>query len=89
MANTDAPGWNNTLSTYAGDANKEAVLSMNFTPMASYATDASADGNRWQVMIGMRSPLSVLPYYCGWGACTVNTPFMNNIYEANDQRLKV
>ncbi|MFG6427558.1 RagB/SusD family nutrient uptake outer membrane protein [Lepagella muris] len=88
VANTDAPGWNNTLSTYAGDANKEAVLSMNFTPMASYATDASADGNRWQVMIGMRSPLSVLPYYCGWGACTVNTPFMNNIYEANDQRLK-
>ncbi len=75
-------------STYAGDANSEVVLSMNFTPMASYATEGSgsADGNRWQVMMGMRSPLSVVPYYCGWGACTVIPSFINSIYDAADPR---
>ncbi len=61
---------------------------MNFTPMASYATEGSgsADGNRWQVMMGMRSPLSVVPYYCGWGACTVIPSFINSIYDAADPR---
>lgn len=86
VANTTAAGWNEAASTYAGDANEEVVLSMNFTPMASYATDGAADGNRWQVMMGMRSPLSVVPYYCGWGACTVIPSFINTIYEAADVR---
>lgn len=86
VANTTSPGWNEAASTYAGDANKEVVLSMNFTPMASYATDGSADGNRWQVMMGMRSPLSVVPYYCGWGACTVIPSFINSIYDSGDVR---
>jgi len=88
VANTTSPGWNEAESTYAGDANKEAVLSMNFTPMASYATDGAADGNRWQVMMGMRSPLSVVPYYCGWGACTVIPSYINSIYESGDVRRK-
>lgn len=86
VANTTSAGWNEAASTYAGDANSEVVLSMNFTPMASYATDGSADGNRWQVMMGMRSPLSVVPYYCGWGACTVIPSFINTIYDAADPR---
>lgn len=86
VANTTAPGWNEAASTYAGDANSEVVLSMNFTPMASYDTDGAADGNRWQVMMGMRSPLSVAPYYCGWGACTVIPSFINSIYDASDVR---
>lgn len=86
VANTTSSGWNEAESTYAGDANKEVVLSMNFTPMASYATDGSADGNRWQVMMGMRSPLSVVPYYCGWGACTVIPSFINSIYDSGDPR---
>lgn len=86
VANTTSAGWNEAASTYAGDANEEVVLSMNFTPMASYATDGSADGNRWQVMMGMRSPLSVVPYYCGWGACTVIPSFINTIYDAADVR---
>ncbi len=88
VANTTSAGWNEAASTYAGDANSEAVLSMNFTPMASYATEGSgsADGNRWQVMMGMRSPLSVVPYYCGWGACTVIPSFINSIYDAADPR---
>lgn len=86
VANTTTAGWNEAASTYAGDANEEVVLSMNFTPMASYATDGAADGNRWQVMMGMRSPLSVVPYYCGWGACTVIPSFINTIYEAADVR---
>ena len=86
VANTTSAGWNEAASTYAGDANSEVVLSMNFTPMASYATEGSADGNRWQVMMGMRSPLSVVPYYCGWGACTVIPSFINSIYDAADPR---
>lgn len=88
VANITSPGWNENASTYAGDANKEVVLSMNFTPMASYATDGSADGNRWQVMMGMRNPLSVVPYYCGWGACTVIPSYINKIYDSADPRLK-
>lgn len=86
VANTVAGGWDTAKSTYAGDANKEVVLSMNFTPMASYATDGAADGNRWQVMMGMRSPLSVVPYYCGWGACTVIPSWLDNTYESADVR---
>lgn len=86
VANTTSGGWDEAASTYAGDANSEAVLSMNFTPMASYSTDGAADGNQWQVMMGMRSPLSVVPYYCGWGACTVIPSFINTIYGSNDVR---
>lgn len=86
VANTTTAGWNEAASTYAGDANSEVVLSMNFTPMASYATDGAADGNRWQVMMGMRSPLSVVPYYCGWGACTVIPSYINSIYDSGDVR---
>lgn len=88
VANITTPGWNTEASTYAGDANKEVVLSMNFTPMASYATDGAADGNRWQVMMGMRNPLSVVPYYAGWGACTVIPGFINKIYDSADPRRK-
>ena len=36
--------------------------------------------------MGMRSPLSVVPYYCGWGACTVIPSFINSIYDSGDPR---
>ena len=85
VGNTDKPGWNTDLSTYAGDANKEIVLAMNFTPMASYATDGAADGNQWQDMIGLRNPIAFVPYAAGWGACTVCPSFYNK-FEPTDAR---
>lgn len=70
------------LGTYAGDGNRETILSQKFTNTQDY--DGNNDSNRWQVMVGMRS-LTAAPYGKGWGAMTVNPKFVNQ-YEPNDKR---
>lgn len=75
-------GWAET-STYAGDANSEVVLAMNFTPTQDY--DGNNDSNRWLVMMGMRG-LNYTPYGKGWGACNV-TASMRSKFVGSDNRL--
>lgn len=68
--------------TYAGNGNCETILAMKFTSSQDY--DGNNDGNRWQVMVGMRS-LSSAPYGKGWGALTVNPAFVSE-FGAGDTR---
>ena len=56
-------------SGYAGMGNKEAVFTQKFNSTQDY--NGNLDGNRWQVMVGMRNTVHA-PYGKGWGACTVN-----------------
>lgn len=69
-------------NTYAGDGNKETVLAQKFNYTQDY--DGNSDGNRWLVMMGIRSIISA-PYGQGWGACTVH-PKMVNAYGNGDTR---
>jgi hypothetical protein len=68
--------------TYAGDGNSETVLAMKFTSSQDY--NGNNDGNRWQVMVGMRS-LNHAPYGKGWGGLTVNPAFVDE-FPSGDQR---
>lgn len=77
-------GWDTEKSTYAGDANKETILAMKFTPSQDY--NGNNDSNRWLVMMGMRSSLTKAPYHYGWGACTVVPSYLSK-FEGNDSRL--
>lgn len=70
------------LNTYAGDGNAETILAMKFTSSQDY--NGNNDGNRWQVMVGMRS-LNWAPYGKGWGAMTVNPAFVDE-FESGDTR---
>lgn len=74
-------GWAET-STYAGDANSEVILAMNFTPTQDY--DGNNDSNRWLVMMGMRG-LNYTPYGKGWGACNVTTAMRNKFTGADNR----
>ncbi len=69
-------------STYAGDGNKETILSMKFNTTQDY--NGNLDGNRWLVMVGLRNT-NFSPYGKGWGACTVN-PSTVNLYGKGDTR---
>jgi hypothetical protein len=71
------------LGTYAGDGNSETVLAMKFTSSQDY--NGNNDGNRWQVMLGMRS-LNAAPYGKGWGGLTVNPAFLSQ-FKTGDTRL--
>ena len=79
---TETNGSWSSESTYAGRGNSETVLAQKFNYTSDY--NGNADGNRWQVMIGMRSLISV-PYGQGWGSCTVN-PKLVNSYQTGDTR---
>lgn len=70
------------LGDYAGDGNAETILAMKFTSSQDY--NGNNDGNRWQVMVGMRS-LNAAPYGKGWGAMTVNPAFVDE-FESGDTR---
>jgi hypothetical protein len=83
VANSDALGWDNEKSTYAGDNNSEVILAMNFTGTQDY--DGNLDSNRWLVMMGIRG-MSIAPYHYGWGACTVCPSYLNN-FTNGDTRL--
>lgn len=68
---------------YAGDGNSETVLAMKFTSSQDY--NGNNDGNRWQVMVGMRS-LNSAPYGKGWGGLTVNPLFVNEFKNGDMRR---
>lgn len=70
--------------TYAGDDNPEILLSMKFTSTQDY--NGNNDGNRWLVMMGVRTLDSkTCPFGYGWGSCTVNPEFYAS-YQAGDTR---
>lgn len=78
-------GWDNEKSTYAGNANSEIILSMNFTPTTNYY-NGEATPNRWQVMMGMRNVNDKTNGYGkGWGAACV-TPYYIDKYFKGDPR---
>ena len=71
-------------SSWVGEGNSETVLSMKFNYTADY--NGNADGNRFQVMIGMRTGKCAYDRYGqGWGACTV-TPSVASAYSTGDTR---
>ena len=67
---------------YIGDGNVETVLTVKATATTDWS---SADGNRWQVNIAMRTAAGVAPYAQGWGYATVNPAFVAE-YEDGDTR---
>lgn len=71
------------LGTYAGDGNSETILAMKFTSSQDY--NGNNDGNRWQVMVGMRS-LNAPPYGKGWGGLTVNPAFVSEFKTGDTRR---
>ncbi len=71
------------LGTYAGDGNSETILAMKFTSSQDY--NGNNDGNRWQVMVGMRS-LNAPPYGKGWGGLTVNPAFVSEFQTGDTRR---
>lgn len=71
--------------TYAGDDNPEILLSMKFTSTQDY--NGNNDGNRWLVMMGVRTlDSSTRPYGYGWGSCTVNPLFYASYLPGDTRR---
>ena len=76
--------WAHENSTWAGPGNVETVLSMKFNYTGDY--NGNNDGNKFQVMVGMRTGSLVYEGYGqGWGACTVDPAFVSS-YAFGDQR---
>ena len=71
------------LGSYAGDGNSETILAMKFTSSQDY--NGNNDGNRWQVMVGMRN-LNAAPYGKGWGGLTVNPAFVSEFKNGDTRR---
>jgi len=71
------------LGTYAGDGNSETILALKFTSSQDY--NGNNDGNRWQVMVGMRN-LNAAPYGKGWGGLTVNPQFVSEFKNGDTRR---
>ncbi len=71
--------------TYAGDDNPEVLLSMKFTSTQDY--NGNNDGNRWLVMMGVRTLDSqTKPFGYGWGSCTVNPAFYASYLTGDTRR---
>lgn len=71
-------------SSYAGVGNKETILSLKFNYTGDY--DGNEDGNRFVVMLGLRTNGDVYNRYGqGWGALTVN-PKQAAVYGQGDSR---
>ncbi|RAJ82069.1 SusD-like starch-binding protein associating with outer membrane [Chitinophaga dinghuensis] len=68
---------------YAGQNNQEGVFTIQYTYLG-LGDQNQNNGNRVQVMIGIRSQV-LGPYYKGWGAQTVN-PALYNAYAPGDTR---
>lgn len=80
----DATGsFEKLTGTYAGDDNSEVILSMKFTSTQDY--NGNNDGNRWLVMMGVRS-VNIPPLGYGWGACTVEPSFYDSYLAADTRR---
>lgn len=76
--------WAHENSTWAGPGNVEAVLSMKFNYTGDY--NGNNDGNKFQVMLGLRTGSLVYEGYGqGWGACTVVPAFASS-YAFGDTR---
>lgn len=69
--------------TYAGDGNSETILAMKFTSSQDY--NGNNDGNRWQVMVGMRG-LNAAPYGKGWGTMSVDPAFVSEFKSGDTRR---
>lgn len=69
--------------SFAGQNNKEGVFVIQYTN-AGLGNWNQQNGNRMQVMVGIRSQV-IEPYYKGWGGATVN-PKLWNAYESGDSR---
>jgi len=72
-------------ATFAGQNNKEGVFVIQYTDQGK-GNWSQQNGNRWQVMIGIRNQ-SLSPYYKGWGFAPVN-PDLWNTYQSGDTRKK-
>ena len=70
--------WQASLGKFVGEDNKETVWSIKYTYKGLGNWDQQ-NGNRMQVMIGIRNQV-LDPYYKGWGAATVN----NKLWDAYD-----
>ena len=72
-----------SLSDFAGQNNKEAVFAIQYSGQG-LANWNQQNGNRFQVMIGIRNQV-LDPYYKGWGFGPVN-PALWNDYKDGDTR---
>jgi starch-binding outer membrane protein, SusD/RagB family len=72
-----------SVENYAGEDNKETIFAIKYSYTSDYTT-GNDDGNKWLVMLGMRS-YSSYPYGKGWGGGTVN-PNLWNAYSDDDTR---
>ncbi|RAI99833.1 SusD-like starch-binding protein associating with outer membrane [Chitinophaga skermanii] len=72
-----------STAEYAGQNSKEGIFNIQYT-YKGLKDGNERNGNRVQVMIGIRSQ-NLLPYYTGWGAATIN-PKTWNAFEAGDTR---
>jgi len=72
-----------SVDNYAGEDNKETVFAIKYTYTSDYST-GNDDGNKWLVLLGMRS-FSSYPYGNGWGVGTVN-PKLWDAYSSTDTR---
>ena len=72
-----------SLTDFAGQNNKEAVFAIQYTSAGKGNWDLQ-NGNRFQVMIGIRNQV-LDPYYKGWGFGPVN-PALYNAYKDGDTR---
>lgn len=69
-------------TSFAGQNNKEGVFVIQFTKQGLGNWD-QMNGNRVQVMVGLRGIDQVSYYYKGWGCATVN-PHLYAAYETTD-----
>lgn len=79
---SDAEGWKE-VSTYAGEDNKENILTMKFNYTSDY--NGNAGGNNAIQMFSIRGGTFKAPYGQGWGGATVPR-YVYDSFANNDQR---
>ena len=75
--------WQYSFDKFVGEDNKETVFAIKYT-YKGYGDGDLYNGNRWQIMIGLRNQ-TIQPYGRGWGAATVN-PKLWYDYDTMDTR---
>lgn len=83
LVTTFANLWHAAGANYVGENNKESVFAIQYTYLG-LGNFNQQNGNRVQVMIGIRSQ-ALGPYYQGWGMAPVN-PKLWNDFDAADPR---
>ena len=79
---SDATGWKE-VSTYAGEDNRENILTMKFNYTSDY--NGNAGGNNAIQMFSIRGGTFKAPYGQGWGGATVAAGFASS-FPSLDQR---